>query len=593
MVQHHVCLRRFAIAALCCLSVTGCKILLRSTQAGSTLVLSPATASLAVGNTLQLEATGGAAPYTYQVATNPAQGTVSLSGLYTAPLVSGSNTVTVTDSTGAKAQASLTIVESLSMSPSAATSIVGLTETLEVTGGVAPFSFSLVSGSGSVTAEGVFAAPWAADTSIVQVSDSLGNTALATRTRSSGSLSGGTNLNDVLTGGAVDTDGNIYIAGTTTGSLPGQVSLGGYDAFIVKMNAAGVVQWRKQIGSSTYDRASGLAIDSNNNVYVAGVTNGAFDGNAQLGSYDAFLYACNSSGDKIFSTQFGTASGDYATAIAVDSVNSALYVTGYTSGSLQGANAGQSDVFLRRYSFAGAVAWTAQTGNSQSDQSLAVAVDALGFVYITGAAGSSGGSPSSFNGVAYPAGVTPAFVVKYSSAGLAQWTVLPNTAGDYPSQGSSLVVDQNGSLYVSFLDYDALVNNNYGTAIASFSTQSGATNWVAAPSLNNYGLQASSVTIDALNNPILSSTQSIYDSESAQYYFRGIQAKFNTTTGSETWIQAVGQANKTSIGTVAAKSSDGQFSFLMGFSNDSLDGHTNLGQYDYFVSKFNSAGALQ
>jgi hypothetical protein len=44
---------------------------------------------------------------------------------------------------------------------------------------------------------------------------------------------------------------------------------------------------------------------------------------------------------------------------------------------------------------------------------------------------------------------------------------------------------------------------------------------------------------------------------------------------------------------VAAKSSDGQFSFLMGFSNDSLDGHTNLGQYDYFVSKFNSAGALQ
>ena len=54
----------------------------------------------------------------------------------------------------------------------------------------------------------------------------------------------------------------------------------------------------KQLGTSSDDRAYGVATDSSANVYVPGHTYAGLDGNSSAGGSDLFLVKYNSSGTK-------------------------------------------------------------------------------------------------------------------------------------------------------------------------------------------------------------------------------------------------------------------------------------------------------
>ena len=78
---------------------------------------------------------------------------------------------------------------------------------------------------------------------------------------------------------ATDTNGNIYITGTTGGELDGNTNAGHADLFLVKYDNTGSRQWARQHGTHTTDEAYGVATDASGNVYVAGWTSGGLDGN--------------------------------------------------------------------------------------------------------------------------------------------------------------------------------------------------------------------------------------------------------------------------------------------------------------------------
>jgi hypothetical protein len=75
----------------------------------------------------------------------------------------------------------------------------------------------------------------------------------------------------------------------TGGRLDGNTSAGYNDIFVVKYNSSGTKQWTKQLGTSSDDRANGVATDSSGNVYVAGGTNGELDGNQNADNFDLFV----------------------------------------------------------------------------------------------------------------------------------------------------------------------------------------------------------------------------------------------------------------------------------------------------------------
>ena len=61
---------------------------------------------------------------------------------------------------------------------------------------------------------------------------------------------------------AVDADGNVYVAGCTSGTFPGQTSAGHRDIFVRKYNHSGAELWTRQFGSASIDEATGISVDA-------------------------------------------------------------------------------------------------------------------------------------------------------------------------------------------------------------------------------------------------------------------------------------------------------------------------------------------
>ena len=97
----------------------------------------------------------------------------------------------------------------------------------------------------------------------------------------------GTSDFDTSWGVSADSLGNVYISGRTRGSLGGQ-NAGLSDAFVSKYDAAGTLLWTEQLGTSSSDASYGVSADSLGNVYISGSTRGSLGG-PNAGGSDAFL----------------------------------------------------------------------------------------------------------------------------------------------------------------------------------------------------------------------------------------------------------------------------------------------------------------
>jgi hypothetical protein len=153
----------------------------------------------------------------------------------------------------------------------------------------------------------------------------------------------GTNGVDSPRSVAIDSNGNVYIAGATTGDLA-SANQGGVDAFVAKYTSNGTLLWKKQLGTNKIEGADDVAVDSNGNVYISGSTFISF----QLGS-DAWMAKYNSNGTFLWKKQLGTSSRDFSYGLAIG-INNSLYVGGSTEGSLGGMNQGSSDAWVAKYS---------------------------------------------------------------------------------------------------------------------------------------------------------------------------------------------------------------------------------------------------
>ena len=194
----------------------------------------------------------------------------------------------------------------------------------------------------------------------------------------------GTIGDETATGVAVDALGNVYVTGSSFHDLGGgRVGAeGNNDVYLRKYGPGGSIVWTQQFGTFSSDMSTGVAVDSNGNVYVTGFTGGSLEG-TNAGNLDVFLRKFNTSGGVVWTRQFGTGSLDMGYGVAVDAGGS-VYVTGITSGSLGGDSAGYNDVFVHAYAANGNVLWSQQFGSSGWDEGYGIAVDARGNVYVTG-----------------------------------------------------------------------------------------------------------------------------------------------------------------------------------------------------------------
>lgn len=224
----------------------------------------------------------------------------------------------------------------------------------------------------------------------------------------------------------------IYVAGITSGTLSGQTSAGGSDAFLAKFDLAGRLMWIRQFGTSATDSIRALAVGSAGMLYVAGVTGGTLQGTS-AGGDDAFLAKYSPAGERIWIQQLGGTDTDWGRGVATDPQGNS-YLVGETRSNLDGNTiVGVDDAFVAKYNAAGSRQWTRTFGTSGSDAAYAAAVDASGSVYLTGmTAGGLEGNSS--------AGGLDLFVAKVSSSGAKLWTRQIGTAAS--DAGNAISADE-------------------------------------------------------------------------------------------------------------------------------------------------------
>ncbi|MBI2819728.1 MAG: SBBP repeat-containing protein [Acidobacteria bacterium] len=144
----------------------------------------------------------------------------------------------------------------------------------------------------------------------------------------------------------------VYVVGWTNGALPGQTSAGGQDAFVRKYDASGTELWTRQFGSESNfvsqrsDQGLGVALGFTG-VYVVGHARGTFPGQVSAGGFDAYVRKYDLSGGEAWTHQFGSANNDQVAGVAVNSTG--VYLAGDTFGTLPGeASAGGRDMFVAK-----------------------------------------------------------------------------------------------------------------------------------------------------------------------------------------------------------------------------------------------------
>jgi len=221
---------------------------------------------------------------------------------------------------------------------------------------------------------------------------------------------------------AADSSGNAYVTGITYSTAfptvnPIRNVLGGGtcgttpntgpcpDAFVTKLNPTGsALVYSTYLGGNNGEQGAGIAVDSSGNAYVVGFTSSTtFPTTSNSiqslyggGSVDAFVSKLNPAGSAlVYSTFLGGAGLDQGNGIAVDSSGNA-YVTGLTGSTAFPTlnpfqqRRGSITAFVSKLNPAGsAMVYSTYLGGSAQDVGQAVAVDASGNVYVTGATDSN------------------------------------------------------------------------------------------------------------------------------------------------------------------------------------------------------------
>ena len=264
-------------------------------------------------------------------------------------------------------------------------------------------------------------------------------------------------------GVAVDDNGNVYAAGNGTGSIHGQITIGGEDLFIVKYNGSGTVLWTKQFGSTGTD-IHRAAVLKGNFLYTTGYTAGDIGLETNTGGEDVFIAKYDLNGNQQWLKIVGTSSNERGYSIDVD-VAGNVYVAGTTAGVMQGSNAGGYDCFILKYDNLGNYLWTNQFGTNKEEFIAQIVVSSpCSKIYV------SGHTKGNIDGLSSNDAQGDYFISWLDDSGTMLGTI-QNGTGTY-EYANGIDLGENGKVYLAAQTYGTLVSGskvgNYDMVIEEF-----------------------------------------------------------------------------------------------------------------------------
>jgi hypothetical protein len=267
-----------------------------------------------------------------------------------------------------------------------------------------------------------------------------------------------------------DPSGNVYLTGGTK-STSG-IALGGYqnafsggtnyDAFLVKFNGSGVVQWGTYYGDLGEEIGRSCATDILGNVFVTGRTSSTINiasgghQNTFGGISDGFLVKFNNVGGLQWATYYGGDAGDETVSAATDASGN-IFLAGYTtstnniaSGGHQNSyGGGSSDAFLVKFNAGGIRQWATYYGAIGNDVGQGCSTNTAGDVFLTGQTSSATDIASGGNQNTHGGGIFDAFLAKFNNNGIRYWGTY--YGGSKEDAANACATDASGNIYVAGL----------------------------------------------------------------------------------------------------------------------------------------------
>lgn len=404
-------------------------------------------------------------------------------------------------------------------------------------------------------------------------------------------------------GSATDSAGNLYVTGSTTGSLAG--SQGGSDVWVAKFDRQGNELFRRQLGSADGDSAFGIVVDDQDNFYLSGTTSGNLFGTLQSSESDAWVAKFDSNGNQIWANQFGAnltdGSGNSSFDLDVDDSGS-VYVSGLAIKENQDRETfnftAEDDSFVVKFDSNGNQQWFTEFDTPAFNESYGVSVDGQGNVYTTGWT----------QGLVRPS--DPSRLVQNydywlskldADSGQILFTEQFNSSNEGLEFAWDVETDSQGNAYVTGWttgNLDGRGAGSYDPWLAKYNPD-GTQEWIRQFGTGgDDGLSIASFDIDSEDNIYVTG----YTDRTFGGFLGGVLGGFNQgsydtwvvkydSAGNEQWTQQLGSSDLEYGTDVAVNEFDELF--VTGFTNGSL-GATNSGAEDAWVAKLDArSGSIE
>jgi len=265
-----------------------------------------------------------------------------------------------------------------------------------------------------------------------------------------------------------------YIAGGYTYSNNGDVSgnHGGIDAWILKLDTAGTIQWQKVLGGSTGGSTGELVKSIRQTAdggYIAACFAASADGDItgfHGGVYDAWALKLDAAGNLQWQHAMGGSGAENGNFIIQTTDGGYMMAVGSTSnnGDVSGAH-GSLDAWLVKLNSAGAIVWQKPMGGGGYEDSKCVTQTATGDFIFLGINSGNGGDVTGWHGPGFNGDI---WVVNFSvplnvgindpEGNVSFCSVFPSPSGDAaslsytlenPSKATLCILDLQGKVMVS------------------------------------------------------------------------------------------------------------------------------------------------
>ena len=345
------------------------------------------------------------------------------------------------------------------------------------------------------------------------------------------------------------TDGGFILAGQTS-----SFSAGGYDYYVIRLDALGMVQWQKNFGGSSAEIARSVSQTSDGGYIVAGRSS-----SFQEGFSDFYIIKLDADGNKSWEQVFGGDSWEDPYSIQ-QTTDGGYIVAGHTAS----YGAGNYDAYVMKLDSSGNETWSETYGGTEDDEARAVQQTADGDYIVAGYTASSG------------AGGRDLWVLKLDSSGAVTWEETYGGAGHDEAYSIHQTADE-------------------GYVVAGYTESSGAGGkdmWVLR--LNSTGAVLGDGTYGGTEDDV---AKSIRQTPDRGYILAGYSGSAGnsdmyiaklTIDGAITWERSYGDVNNDEAYSVQ-RTADGGY-ILAGYTHPS--DATGVNDDDIYVIKLNDEGEL-